>query len=198
MIFKLLRSGISIDDRRFNELYPPHIKKLAERHWTPVGVAEIAAQYLVENCGDKVLDIGAGAGKFCLIGAACTKGMFYGVEQRESLVEISSNLAKKHSIKNVQFIHANIDQISFADFDAFYFYNSFFENLDTSFPIDSSVLPSTELYDFYTAYLRNQLRWMPAGTRIVSYYSNWDEIPESFDLEHTAFDGLLNFWRKAF
>ena len=198
MIFKLLRSGISIDDSRFNELYPSHIKKLAERHWTPVAVAEMAAQYLVEKTGDRILDIGAGAGKFCLIGASCTNGMFYGVEQRKSLVELSSTLAKKHMIQNVEFIHANIDQISFANYDAFYFYNSFFENLDTSCPIDHSILPSKERYDFYTSYLWDQLRSTPAGTRVVSYYSGWDEIPESFDLEYTAFGGFLNFWRKSF
>jgi len=198
MIFKLLQSGVHIDDSSFNELYPSHIKRLAERHWTPVDVAEMAARYLVENSGDKILDIGAGAGKFCLVGAACTRGMFYGVEQRESLVEISSALAKKHNIQNVEFIHANINQVSFADFDAFYFYNPFFENLDTSCPIDNTVLPSSKLYDSYTAYLWDQLRRMPAGTRVVSYYSGWDEIPESFDLEYTAFEGMLNFWRKNF
>ncbi|MBB1645438.1 MULTISPECIES: methyltransferase domain-containing protein [Sphingobacterium] len=197
MIFKLLRSGISIDDSRFNEIYPPHIKELAGRHWTPVDVAEMAARYLVEQSGDRVLDIGAGAGKFCLVGASCTSGMFYGVEQRESLVEISNNLASKHNIQNVEFIHANIDQISFTDFDAFYFYNSFFENLDTSCPIDNKILPSTKLYDRYTSYLWDQLRRTPAGTRVVSYYSGWDEIPESFDLEYTAFGGYLNFWRKS-
>ena len=197
MIFKLLRSGISIDDSRFNELYPAHIKELAGRHWTPVDVAEMAARYLVEQSGDRVLDIGAGAGKFCLVGASCTSGMFYGVEQRESLVELSSSLASKHNIQNVKFIHANIEQMSFDDFDAFYFYNSFFENLDTSCPIDNTILPSTKLYDRYTRYLWDQLRRTPAGTRIVSYYSGWDEIPESFDLEYTAFDGYLNFWRKS-
>lgn len=198
MIFKLLRSGIPIDDSRFNELYPAHIKNLAARHWTPVDVAEMAARYLVEKSGDRILDIGSGAGKFCLVGAACTRGMFYGVEQRESLVELSSALAKKNNIQNVEFIHANIDQVSFADFDAFYFYNSFFENLDTSCPIDNTVLTSSKLYDRYTAYLWGQLRMMPVGTRVVSYYSGWDEIPENFDLEYTAFEGMLNFWRKNF
>lgn len=99
MIFRLLRSGIHIDDSRFNELYPAHIKNLAARHWTPVDVAEMAARYLVEKSGDRILDIGSGAGKFCLVGAACTRGMFYGVEQRESLVELSSALAKKTIFK---------------------------------------------------------------------------------------------------
>lgn len=196
MVFKLLRSDADVDDQAFNGLYPPSIRELADRHWTPVDVAKMASKYLVESSDDKVLDIGAGAGKFCLVGASCTKGMFYGVEQRASLVQISNNLAQKHNIENVEFIHANIDQICFSDYNAFYFYNSFYENLDTLFPIDNIVLPDKERYYAYTNYLRNQLRKMPVGTRVVTYWSGWDEIPTSFDLEFTAYGGFLNFWRK--
>ncbi|CDT17343.1 MULTISPECIES: methyltransferase domain-containing protein [Sphingobacterium] len=196
MIFKALRSDVNVDDSTFNDLYPPNIKKLAQRHWTPVDVAKMAANYLVQHPNDKVLDIGAGAGKFCLVGASCTAGKFYGVEQRQSLVQISNEIAQKHAIDNVEFIHANIDQISFADYDAFYFYNSFYENMDTSCPIDHDIIPDKELYHAYTEYLRKQLVQMPIGTRIVSYWSGWDEIPTSFDLDKTACSGLLNFWTK--
>ncbi|MCW2262058.1 MULTISPECIES: methyltransferase domain-containing protein [Sphingobacterium] len=196
MIFKALRSNIRVDDSTFDDLYPSNIKILGHRHWTPVDVAKMAATYLVQHPNDKILDIGAGAGKFCLVGATCTEGIFYGVEQRESLVEISTEIAQKHQINNVEFIHANIDQITFSDYDAFYFYNSFYENIDTSCPIDNSIVPNQELYYSYTEYLRQQLRQLPIGTRIVSYWSGWDEIPTSFDLEHTACRGLLNFWKK--
>jgi len=197
MVFKLLRSDVDVDDGTFNGLYSPKIRELAARHWTPVDVAKMASQYLVESSNDKVLDIGAGAGKFCLVGAACTNGRFYGVEQRESLVRISNSLAKKHGIQNVEFIHANIDQVSFEDYDAFYFYNSFYENLDQSCPIDNSILPNRDLYYTYTKYLRDQLQKMPIGTRVVTYWSGWDEIPLSFNMEYTACNGLLNFWRKS-
>ncbi len=197
MIFKALKSNQEVDDSSFNDLYPPKIRELAKYHWTPVEVAKMAAEYLVEAPNQKVLDIGAGAGKFCLVGAACTKGIFYGVEQRESLVKVSNKLAQKHNIQNVEFIHANINQISFSDYDAFYFYNSFYENVDTSYPIDHLIPGSKELYYSYTEYLRNQLEKMPIGTRIVSYWSGWEEIPDSFDLEYTACDGFLNFLRKV-
>lgn len=196
MIFKALRSDIDVDDSTFDNLYPSKIKMLAQQHWTPVHVAKMAANYLVQHPKDKILDIGAGAGKFCLVGAACTEGIFYGVEQRESLVDISNGIAQKHQIENVEFIHANIDQISFSDYDAFYFYNSFYENMDTTCPIDHSILLSKERYYSYTEYLRQQLKQLPIGTRIVSYWSGWEEIPTSFDLEHTACRGLLNFWKK--
>ncbi|MCV9930166.1 class I SAM-dependent methyltransferase [Flavobacterium sp. LS1R49] len=196
MIFKSLRLNIDIEDSAFNEIYPSRIKRLSERHWTPVMIARIAADYLVDKPNRKVLDIGAGVGKFCLIGAASTRGMFYGVEQRESLIKLSNKIALKHNIKNVEFIHSNITEITFSDYDAFYFYNSFFENIDTSCPIDKAILPKNELFLSYSNYVRDQLKKTPKGTKLVTYWSTWEEIPESFDLIDSVYDGILNFWEK--
>lgn len=196
MIFKQLRQNVDVKDSVFNELYPEHIKAVAERHWTPVAVARMAAAYLAEEPGVKVLDIGAGAGKFCLVGAASTNGFFYGVEQRASLIRISRKIANKHGITNVEFIHSNIDEISFSDFGAFYFFNPFFENIDTSFPIDDTIIPERDLYDVYSNYVKEQLDKTPVGTRLVTYWSKWDEIPRNFELVDSACNGFLSFWRK--
>lgn len=196
MIFKALRNDEEVDDSTFNMLYSTRIRRLSERHWTPVAIAKIAADYLVNKPNKKVLDIGAGVGKFCFVGASSTKGIFYGVEQRESLTKLSKKIAEKHQIENVEFIHSNITDISFSDYDAFYFYNSFFENIDTSCPIDKIIVPKTELYLSYSNYVREQLAKTPKYTRLVTFWSKWEEIPESFDLEYSACDGILNFWRK--
>ncbi len=196
MIFDKLKSNADVDDNAFNNLYPKHIKALSARHWTPVAIARMAARYLVDNGNKKVLDIGSGAGKFCLVGAASTKGVFYGVEQRASLTRISKKIADKYKISNVEFIHSNINEISFLDYEAFYFFNSFYENIDTSCSIDDTVLPDKDLYYDYSAYVKEQLNKTPVGTRLVTYWSKWDEIPESFDLTDTACNKLLNFWEK--
>lgn len=196
MIFKNLKQNIDIEDSAFNKLYSTRIRRLAERHWTPVAIAKIAADYLVDKPNKKVLDIGAGVGKFCLVGAASTKGIFYGVEQRASLIKLSKKIAEKHNVENVEFIHSNITDISFSDYDAFYFYNSFFENVDTSCPIDKIVVPNNELFLSYSNYVREQLNKTPKYTRLVTYWSTWEEIPESFNLEHSELNGVLNFWRK--
>lgn len=196
MIFKSLKKNIEIEDSAFNMLYSTRIRRLAERHWTPVAIARIAADYLVDKPNKKVLDIGAGVGKFCLVGAASTKGLFYGVEQRASLIKLSKKIAEKHHVENVEFIHSNITDISFSDYDAFYFYNSFFENVDTSCPIDKIIVPKNELFLSYSNYVREQLAKAPKYTRLVTYWSTWEEIPESFDLEYSACDGVLNFWKK--
>ncbi|MBP2618119.1 methyltransferase domain-containing protein [Chryseobacterium jejuense] len=197
MIFKQLRQNMDVKDAVFNKIYPPCIQAAAERHWTPVAVAKLAAEYLAEKPGKKVLDIGAGAGKFCLVGAASTNGFFYGVEQRASLTKISRKIAEKHDITNVEFINSNINKINFSNYEAFYFFNSFFENIDTSSPIDHTILPDSYLYHTYSDYVKEQLYKTPVGTRLVTYWSKWDEIPGNFELVDSACNGFLSFWEKA-
>jgi len=197
MIFQYLKQNKSIDDSEFNEVYPIRIKKLAARHWTPVKIARKAAGFLVDKPHKRVLDIGSGAGKFCLVGAASTNGIFYGVEQRESLIKLSREIAEKYKIDNIEFIHSNITEISFLDYDAFYFFNSFQENIDLTARIDKSIAPSEGLYNLYTGYLKDQLEKTPIGTKLVTYWSNGREIPESFTLESVSYGGTLSFWIKV-
>ncbi|WP_339837216.1 class I SAM-dependent methyltransferase [uncultured Maribacter sp.] len=198
MIFKNLQLNKGIEDKLFNTLYSLSIKKLSEHHWTPVEVAKLAADYLVDKPKCKVLDIGSGVGKFCLIGATSTKGRFYGVEQRSRLVKLSQKIANTHKIKNVEFIHSNITQVSFSKYNSFYFYNSFYENIGRFQAIDTTIPLEEKLYYSYSQYVENQLKKTPIGTRLVTYWSEWLEIPEGFDLEFTAYDGKLNFWEKKF
>ncbi|MBK9736331.1 MAG: hypothetical protein IPO92_15780 [Saprospiraceae bacterium] len=54
--------------------------------FTPVDVSILAARYLATNEDSKILDIGSGAGKFCLIGSACSEGTFTGVEQTKEIL----------------------------------------------------------------------------------------------------------------
>ncbi|HNP18950.1 MAG TPA: methyltransferase domain-containing protein [Fulvivirga sp.] len=198
MIFKSLLLNFDIEDDVFNSIYPKSIRQLSELHWTPVEVARLAAYYLSDNTKKKVLDIGSGAGKFCLIGACLTKGHFYGVEQRESLVKLSQKIAENHNIDRLEFIHANITEISFSDYEAFYFFNPFYENIERFSAIDDSVELTEKLYFSYSEYVRRQLSKTPIGTRLVTYCSNWTEIPEGFDIKLTANNGKLNFWEKKY
>ena len=73
----------ALEDSRFDLVYPREIRELSDRHWTPVEVARKAAVFLVREPGTRVLDIGCGPGKFCIVGALATDGRFTGVEQRD-------------------------------------------------------------------------------------------------------------------
>lgn len=183
---------------KFDSLYTPKFQAISKVHFTPLDVALRAADYLAKNKGTKILDIGSGAGKFCLVGAATTSSTYVGVEQRKNLVTLSNKLAKKLSLDNLQFLQANINVIDFSDYDAFYFFNSFNENIDSSQAIDETVFHQEELFEDYTKYVREQLAACPVGTRLVTYWTNWAEIPLGYDLVETDFNGKLNFWEKKF
>jgi len=183
-------------DENFNALLPENISILADRHWTPADVAIMAAEFLVTKQNTKVLDIGSGVGKFCLIGAKNTQGVFHGVEQRANLVKISKSLAIEQKVNNVSFVHANITTIDFTEYEAFYFYNPFYENIDETLTIDCHVSKQEQLFFEYSDFVKNQFQKLPIGTRLATYFGAWSEIPTGYVLVQSAFDGLLQLWIK--
>ncbi|HRG52129.1 MAG TPA: methyltransferase domain-containing protein [Bacteroidia bacterium] len=197
MIFEYLKLNLNIDDNDFNAIYPEWVRTHAQRHWTPLEISKKVAEFLVDKPGTKVLDIGSGPGKFCMAGATFTKGHFTGVEQRYSLVKLSKKLAQSYRIKNIDFIHANITSIKFKDYESFYFYNSFHENIDFTAKIDNTIEPSVELYNLYHKYVREQLSLAPIGTRLATYWSAMKEIPSSYKIKCSFLDGILLFWEKT-
>jgi SAM-dependent methyltransferase len=185
-------------DRVFNSLYPEPIQEVAEKHWTPLAVAEKAAAFLAASPDAKVLDIGSGSGKFCLIAAHNHPlSLFYGIEQRANLVALSSDLAEKLKLKNVFFICDNITNIDFEKYDNFYFYNSFYENITGTQKIDFNVKYSEELYNYYNRYLFRQLAKKPPGTRLVTYHTFGAETPSAYEVVHTDYNEFLKFWIKV-
>lgn len=109
-------------DEKFNKLYPTHIQKLADKHFTPLLVAKYAGEFLVPENGAKVLDIGSGAGKFCLAASHYQpEGLFYGIEQRRDLLDYAVEAKYKIDLNNLSFIHGNFTQLDFTKFDNFYF-----------------------------------------------------------------------------
>src|SRR3954469_15119917 len=77
-----LRGGRKVTDFRFDQVYSPHIRKLSETHWTSVEVAIRASELLVTSERTRVLDVGAGSGKFCIVGALSSRAQFTGIEHR--------------------------------------------------------------------------------------------------------------------
>jgi len=198
MFIEQLKKNLITSDVEFNSIYPERVQILDKKHWTPLAVAKTASKFLVNREGIKVLDIGSGVGKFCMIGSVVTKGHFTGVEYREELVKLSGEISKKSCLSNIQFIHDNITNINFRNFDAFYFFNSFIENMSQSEVMDNAVPISPQLYGKYNQYLRLQFAAMPIGTRLATYWTNSEEVPRGYVLLSTAFEGELKMWEKLF
>ena len=184
-------------DIDFNGLYSPSIQSMARQHWTPLRIARLAADFLTSTPKSKILDIGSGAGKFCLAGACIApRHLFYGIEQREYIFKEALRAQKQIGVSNVSFIHGNFTRLDLREFDHFYFFNSFYENLNDEGRIDHEVEYSEELYRSYVRHLHSGLQLMPGGTRIATYHSLCEEIPLSYDLIDSLEGGNLNFWIK--
>lgn len=184
-------------DDAFNSLYPADIQNLANRHWTPLRVTRAAIGFLTPRKGMRVLDIGSGIGKFCLAAAYYKPSSFFtGIEQRSSLVNLSCEVQTRLGLKNVNFLHDNFTRINFHEFNHFYFFNSFYENLVGANKIDESIDYTTELYNYYCRCLYHKLDDMPSGTRVVTFHSLEDEMPFSYEPVDSRFNNRLKYWIK--
>lgn len=181
----------------FHLLYPAPLHSLARNHWTPLLVAQKAAHFLAAETGVRILDIGSGIGKFCLAAAHYKpKAIFYGIEQRKDLVDYAEAARRVVGLQNVSFMHGNITGIDFKNYDHFYFYNSFYENLAPAEKIDDSVSYSITLYNRYSSFLYKQLEKKPSGTRVATYHGMDDIMPPDYLEGGNDMDNLLKYWVK--
>jgi SAM-dependent methyltransferase len=192
-----LNASLFSDDAAFDWMYPEHFQLLSLKHWTPLSIARKAAEFLAEP-GARVLDIGSGIGKFCLAAGYHFPGThFYGVEQRHELIYYAEDAKGYTGLSNVAFIYANITQVNFKEFDHFYFYNSFYENIDPDNQIDDTIEISESLYTYYTQYLFKALDEKPSGTRLVTFHISGQEVSPAYKLADMACNGLMKMWIKA-
>jgi SAM-dependent methyltransferase len=187
----------AMDDRRFDLAYPKSVRAVSGTHWTPLKVAVRAAEFLVRGPETRVLDIGCGPGKFCIAGALAIGGHFTGVDRRGRLCEVGRALATRAGVSNVEFRHANVTELSFEGFDAFYLFNPFAENLGMAPPIDETVSLSAAHYAEFTSHVARQLALAPLGTRVVTYFGACEDIPMGFSCVGSALTSELRFWEKT-
>src|SRR5476651_569012 len=192
-----LNDSLFSNDAAFDWMYPECFQLLSLKHWTPLAISRQAAEFLAEP-GARVLDIGSGIGKFCLAaGHHFPDTFFYGVEQRHELIYLAEEAKGYTKLSNVNFIYANITQVNFKEFDHFYFYNSFHENIDPENQIDDTIELSESLYTYYNQYLCAALDKKPSGTRLVTFHSFEQEIPPDFKLADIFCNGLMKMWIKS-
>jgi SAM-dependent methyltransferase len=190
--------SIPFDDHTFDQQYPANVRHKARNHWSSLEAVSLAAGFLADKKDACVLDIGSGVGKFCLAAARLKPNAhFYGVEQRAYLVDAAIKCKEKMGVKNAHFIHGNFTKIDFRNFDHFYFFNSFYENLVGVDKIDDKLEFSLTLFNYYNGCLFQELERKPRGTRIATFHSLEGEIPPTYYTIKTHFEGTLKFWIKA-
>jgi SAM-dependent methyltransferase len=192
-----LNSNTYQHDEAFDQQFSPSVQKLSKIHWSPLKIIKTAANFLAPHPGSKVIDIGSGAGKFCIAAAHyCPHADFYGIEQRKNLYHTSKRLKIRAGLNNVHFTHGDFTEINLKDYDGIYFFNSFAENLSSYGRIDNSIQYSPSLYNYYANYLYKILEEKPIGTRLVTYHVDENEIPASYRVTDSGFDQKLKLLIK--
>jgi SAM-dependent methyltransferase len=198
-IFDRVRGRLEIADVEFDAIFPDWIRKLSEHHWTPIEVCVRAAELLAVDSRSTILDVGSGAGKLCLVGAASTGATFVGVEQRPRLVEASQQLARAAGLPNAEFVHGNAMALDWGRFDGFYLYNPFYEHiLDYQPRIDEPIVVSPHLFTNYVVTTCVKLFAAKPGARVVSYHGCGGPMPIGFRrlLREPAGSDHLELWEK--
>jgi SAM-dependent methyltransferase len=194
-----LRSGAQVSDAAFDALLPVSLQRSSQTWWSPVQVALTAAGWLSELGAQRVVDVGAGLGKFCAIAALRSQRTVVGVEHRAPLVAAGHALAKSlHA--SVELVHGTLEAVEPQRFDAFYFYNPFAENLcegDARF--DTQVPLSFERYLADVNRVEGWLREAPVGTAMITYNGLGGRIPLSWSVKREQPLGVdrLRLWVKG-
>jgi hypothetical protein len=134
-------------DAEFDSLFPVHVRQLSTIHWTPLQVAFKAAAFLAADAHSRIIDVGAGAGKFCIAGSHCFSNFFTGIEQRKDLVTAGNKVISRLGLQNVTLICGNSTALDLSAYTGIYFYNSFHEHLILSDSEQGEIHKSGTLYD---------------------------------------------------
>lgn len=174
----LLRGlGDLSDDRAFDALLPDELRHLSRVHWTPIDVAIRVVALLAPQRTTKILDVGAGVGKLCLVGAMSSAATWIGVEQHAACAVAADRLARDLRITHqTRFFHGDVFGVDWDGFDVLYFYNPFELGL-----FSESVGPDDPLV--YLAQIEateDRLARMPVGTRIVTLNGFGGTMPASY------------------
>ena len=196
MLNNVLNPDLFRKDVTFDDLYPEHIQEMSRMHWTPVDIARKASKFLaIPNA--RILDIGSGVGKFCITaGFFHPETAFYGIEQREELYTFAEIAKAEIDLPNVHFMHGNLTDLDFSNFDHFYFYNAFYENIEPESRIDYAVKTSFELYDHYSRFVYEMLDNKPPETRLVTFHAPDSQVPPGFRLINNSDSRVLKMWIK--
>lgn len=190
-----------LDDADIDALLPERMRRVAGRFWTPVTVARRAGRLLDDLGARRVLDVGSGPGKFCVVaGAEASRAQFAGVEQRPHLVAVARSLAEHLGIGNVRFEVGDATRLDWRDFDAFYVFNSFAENhFGIADRFDSTVELSNRRRVDDLARVARALATAKSGALLLTYHGLGGPIPASYDcVHHEAIGtGHLRVWRKG-
>lgn len=198
LLSHVLRRGRVVTDDAFDEIYPSVIRRASSVHWTPLRVAARVIELLDLEEGERLLDVGAGAGKFCIVAAAMSRARVCGVERRPELVEVAREAARRMKVE-VELLEGSFDPTLAQDFNALYFFNPF----ALPVPLSDAPIYSAERYEGHAAkdveLAEEFFGHARRGTRIATFCGFGGAVPVGYERRaHERWDGgWLELWHKT-
>jgi SAM-dependent methyltransferase len=193
-----LRQQLPIDDSRFDQLFPAGLRELSALHWTPVEIAVRAAQMMSSIENARILDIGSGIGKACLVATLSSSASWWGVERDPELVSAANRAARFLGVDDrARFIQGDAWQLDWDKFDGFYFYNPF-SSLLLNEHTSPFVRYGTILHNVRRA--EERLARARVGTLVVTYHGFGGDMPAGYEIllrEPAGTDELILWIRRA-
>jgi len=175
---------VFLDDETFDHWLPRYVRERSHHFWTPVAVAARVAIAFAGQGAKKILDVGCGPGKFCIVAGGCQPDLeFRGIEQRPRLVRLGLRLARQFDLLNVRLSTGDATLTSWEPYDGLYFFNPFAENTyDLNDRFDDEMRLSTMRFGAELLRTESQLARARVGTVVVTYHGLGGAIPSSYDL----------------
>lgn len=171
-------------DALFDRELPRYVRDRSRQYWTPVAVAARVAASFREWGAGRVLDVGCGPGKFCVV-AACLQPelQFHGIDRRQRLVRLGTRLARRFGADNVRLSAGDVTQMQWEHYDGFYFFNPFAEStFEACERFDDTVDLSMVRFGSELLRVESLLEKASPGTVVVTYHGLGGPIPASYEL----------------
>jgi predicted RNA methylase len=193
-IREALHHHTAVPDAAFDQVFPEELRERSHLHWTPVATAIRAAELLAPAPDARVLDVGAGVGKMCLIGALVTGAMWWGIEQDAVQVAAAHHAAWALDVtRRTRFVQGDGSRLAWDEFDAFYFYNPF-----STLMLAPHASPFVRYATVQSTLRRieQRLAGTPRGTRVVTFHGFGGRWPAGFTRisREPAGDDALELW----
>ena len=199
-VARALRAGEPTTDQAFDAWLPAELQAVSRQYWTPLHVAVQAARWLRQLGVRSALDIGSGAGKFCIVSHLAGAFRCTGLEQRPRLVGAARDLALRFGVEeHVTFIQGALGNVATPDADALYMYNPFGENLyGPGEQLDADVDLGLSRYRRDLDAIDEVLTRARVGTYLLTYNGFGGSVPPSYRSirSHRITHDVLDLWQK--
>lgn len=194
-----LAAGEEVRDGDFDALLPARTRARSAKYWSSVKAAQTASRLLTKAGSQRVLDVGAGPGKFCCIASLTSSARVWGLERRGRLVLEARKLSRRLGA-DVVMSEGTLGDLDPRPFDGYYFFNPFAEYVADDDDRYDAEFPRS--FDAYLKDARTVERWLldaPVGTAMVTYNGLGGRIPTCFAVQRTirVGDGVMRLWLKT-